>query len=347
MKMLLGLFRPFRRMSLMVQFSLLLAILVVCMGATAVMASRALVEAQARNQARVVADMAESLGNWVHKYREVWVRTDAQMSDVAAGSAIDRRHYAASEHDVSGLAGMRQSGGVGQMAAASRIEGYHSKNSDVVRREVADMLATSASIARFKATAPSVINVANAPSDFDQRAMTEIALSGVSEYWAVENGQLFFARRLMASESCLACHGASSRAPSSIRAQFPGAQGYGYQPGKMAGVLSVAVLMPSTLEVLVSSLSVPGWVAIAGVVLAVLAVVRFVLASVIAPVNRLRDVAEAMAGQNLDRDFSMPKFRREQMDSKSSNEADRLAQAVVRLGNALRFAAKERRGGEY
>lgn len=332
------LLKPFRRMSLFIQFCLLLAMLVAAMILACVAASRSLVEAQARNQARVVADVAESVGNWVDKYQGAWVRSGAGAAGVSPGVSVEGRHYSVADGDLVKGVKIAAERNLVELGAVGKLEGYHLKNADVVRREIGELLAMSVSTARYKATAPSVINQANAPTAFDMAAMSELAVTGQAEYSTVQDGQLLLARRIIANDSCLACHGSARTSNSNIRAQFPGAAGYGYQSGKMAGVISVAVLMPSALEVLTSSMSLWGWVAVGAALFFAIAVASFVLGSVIAPVNRLTDMTEQMLAQDLDDGFRLPKF--EQADPRSRNEVHRLANQVYRAGRSLRYVLK-------
>jgi len=57
---------------------------------------------------------------------------------------------------------------------------------------------------------------------------------------------------MVASSSCLRCHGSRDAAPGFLKTnlQLNGGGGFGYQEGKPAGIISVSVPLPRTMQAL-------------------------------------------------------------------------------------------------
>lgn len=325
----------FARLSLVTQFTLLLLLLAVTLGVAASVVGRSLVVSQTLNESRSVADMAEHIGTWGSRYGGVAVRvTDANR--ITPGTYLERYAYAVSPEDMRSFAGARLDSYSAEMQHPGRTEAYYSKNPALIQREISDIAAESPSRAKFRMTARTVLNPNNAPSPFELEAIDAIEGSGAREYVAVKGTHLQYARSLVAAASCLRCHGEREAAPAFIRSnvQFNGGGGFGYREGRPAGIISVSIPLPDTYDALAASLSPAGWVALLVAAATGSMILLFVARRVIAPVNRLRAQAEALASTAVSADFHVPAFGRP--DPRSRNEVDRLALAIGNLGASVR-----------
>ncbi len=188
---------------------------------------------QVVDEARSIADMAENVGAWASTYRGVWVRDDGlTQSGVDIGTHVDTRRYRA-EAEVSG-------------ESHDLYDTYYRKNPALVQRELADVIRRSNSRGKFRLTSDKYMNPMNAPDGFDTRAMEAMRKSGQEEYFEVQGGEMKYARRVLAKESCMACHDTPAGAPAAISRLYPGPQGYGYVKGGLAGIISVRV--PCTFD---------------------------------------------------------------------------------------------------
>jgi Protein of unknown function (DUF3365) len=246
-----------------------LALLLGALGAAAWWTADALVLAQTVSEGRTVADMAENVGRWASQYGGVHVRTQGADARIP-GSYLTRSVYAANGGDATLLQGSRTV--QGEREAMQRVEAYHWKNPALVQREVADVIASSGSKARYRMTARSVLNRNNAPNAFELQALDALQGAGSAgrEFWTVQAGQLLYARAVVAQKSCLNCHASAEKAPEFIRTneQFNGGGGYGYLEGRPAGVISVSVPLPPAGQVLAGSVPATAWAALAVAALA-------------------------------------------------------------------------------
>lgn len=250
------------------------ALVMLSLGAATWWGAEALVISRMVSEGRTVADMAENVGKWASQYGGVHVRTQGAGAGLP-GTFLTRSVYAVSEDDAQFLQGSRASGGATEREAMQRIEAYHWKNPALIQRELADVLQSAGSRAQYRLTARTVLNQNNAPNAFELEALTALqnnsaqtgstASNAAQEYWRVQNGQLKYARAVVAQKSCLKCHDTAERAPDFLRTnqQFNGGGGFGYVPGKPAGVISVTMPMPSTEQLLRSSLPDKAWLALA------------------------------------------------------------------------------------
>ena len=238
-----------------------LVVLLAALGAAGWWTADALVLAQTVSEGRTVADMAENVGRWASQYGGVHVRTQGADARIP-GSFLTRSVYAASDGDAALLQGSRT--GQGEREAMQRVEAYHWKNPALVQRELADVIASSGSKARYRMTARSVLNRSNAPNAFELQALDTMQSGGGKEFWTVQAGQLLYARAVVAQKSCLNCHASAEKAPAFIRTneQFNGGGGYGYVEGRPAGVISVSVPLPPAGQALVGSVPLAAWAAL-------------------------------------------------------------------------------------
>jgi hypothetical protein len=218
----------------------------------------AMVQSQAVNEARTVADMAENVGLWASQYGGVHVRTQGAGAPIP-GTFLTRSMYARSRDDAQVLQGARAESGNNERALMDSLETYHWKNPALIQRELADVMQATGSRAQFKLTARSVLNRNNAPDGFEVQALDALQNAPASvrgkvlparEFWQVEQGRLRYARAVTAQASCLKCHDKAENAPEFLRnnAQFTGGGGFGYVAGKTAGVISVYLPLPNSVD---------------------------------------------------------------------------------------------------
>jgi hypothetical protein len=183
--------------------------------------------AQAVNEARSIADMADNVGTWASTYKGVWIKDDGLTAKgVDIGSRIDTQRYKQSseETDPHGV-----------------FDTYHRKNPALIQRELSDVIQKSDSRGKFRLTSDKYMNPVNAPDGFDLRAMQALRQNGQREFYEIKSGEMRYARRLVAKDSCMNCHDTPDKAPSTIARLYPGPQGYGYVKGDLAGIISVRV----------------------------------------------------------------------------------------------------------
>lgn len=237
---------------------------------------------QTVSEGRTVADLAENVGRWASQYGGVHVRTVGANAAIP-GSFLTRSVYAPNDGDAGVLQGARAEGRTIERAAMERVESYHWKNPALIQREVADVITASGSKARYRMTAHTVLNRNNEANGFEREALDAIAAAteraggpakgafvhGVAdptrEYWKVSQGQLLYARSVVAQASCLRCHDKPDTAPEFMRtnAQFSGGGGFGYVAGKPAGLISVSVPLPATASAMTAGVPVQTWGALA------------------------------------------------------------------------------------
>lgn len=182
---------------------------------------------QAVNEARSIADMADNVGTWASTYKGVWIKDDGLTDKgVDIGTRIDTRRYRQSgeEADPHGI-----------------FDTYYRKNPALIQRELSDVILKSDSRGKFRLTSDKYMNPVNAPDGFDQRAMQVMRQNGQNEYFEIRSGEMRYARRLVAKDSCMSCHDTPGKAPATIARLYPGPQGYGYVKGELAGIISVRV----------------------------------------------------------------------------------------------------------
>lgn len=219
-----------------------------------------MVQSQAVNEARTVADMAENVGLWASQYGGVHVRTQGAHASIP-GTFLTRSVYARSTDDAQVLQGAKTTAKDSERQLLDGLEAYHWKNPALIQRELADVMQASGSRAQFKLTARTVLNRNNTPDAFESQAIEALQNAPASvrgaapnparEYWRLEMGRLRYARAMTAQASCLKCHDTPDNAPEFLKQnpQFNGGGGFGYQTGKTAGVISVSMPLPQSSDV--------------------------------------------------------------------------------------------------
>lgn len=250
--------------------SVSLAVALAAVGVATWWGVEAMVVARTVNEGRTVADMAENVGRWASKYGGVHIRTEGANAPMP-GTFLTRSVYARNAGDAHVLQGARADDRAKEKEVLQTLEAYHWKNPALVQRELADVLLATGSRAQYRLTARTVLNPNNEPNRFELEALAAMqnkaAAGGAdsNEYWKVEGGRLLYARAVVAQQSCLKCHDSQDKAPEFLRVneRFNGGGGFGYEVGKAAGVISVAVPIPETSALLTTGLPPKAWGALA------------------------------------------------------------------------------------
>jgi len=226
-----------------------------------------MVVARTLNEGRTVADMAENVGRWASQYGGVHVRTEGGSARLP-GSFLTRSLYTRTTDEAQLVQGARADSRQSEAELLQHLEAYYWKNPALVQRELADVLLATGSRAQYRLTARSVLNPNNEPNAFELEALTAMQQAATgqpgkqgNEYWKVQDGRLMYARAVMAQKSCLKCHESAAKAPEFLRVnkQFNGGGGFGYQEGKPAGVISVAIPLPDTSSLIKDGLPLKAW----------------------------------------------------------------------------------------
>ena len=311
----------FKKLSLSFQFIVLLIGLACIAAVASYLVGSSVYVSETRNQARTVADMVDNFGQWATRYRGEWVKDDPRDPKLEVGSFLERELSTAS--------------GANDSTTAPNAAAFHRKNPALVQRELSDITIASPARAKFRMTSDRYMNPNNAPSDFDKVAMNAIRESGASEYSEVRGGQLLYARRLVADKGCMRCHGTPAAAPAAVTALYPGPQGYGYEEGKLAGVISVAIPLEFSLADFVQRFDNQVWLALAAMGVGVAGLLVFIRQQVIVPVRRVREFALAAANAE-------PGARVDQVDfiegeHASRNEIHELNTAVKAMHTSIDY----------
>ena len=310
----------FKKLPLSYQFAILLFGLACIAALSGYLIGSSVYVSETRNQARTVADMVDNFGQWATRYRGVWVKDDPRDPRLEVGSFLER--------EASSMQG-------GDSTTAPNAAAFHRKNPALVQRELSDITMASPAKAKFRMTSDRFMNPNNAPSEFDKVAMGVIRDSGASEYSEVRGGQLLYARRLIADKGCLKCHGAPASAPAAVTALYPGPQGYGYEEGKLAGVISVAIPLEFSFAGFIQRFDAQVWAALAAVGLGVVGLLVFIRQQVIVPVRSVR--AFALAASSSEPGAKVEKVDFIEGEHTSANEIHELNTAVKAMHTSIDY----------
>ncbi|MBP7392805.1 MAG: DUF3365 domain-containing protein [Zoogloea sp.] len=310
----------FKKLPLSYQFAILLSGLACIAALSGYLIGSSVYVSETRNQARTVADMVDNFGQWATRYRGVWVKDDPRDPRLEVGSFLER--------EASSTQG-------GDSTTAPSAAAFHRKNPALVQRELSDITMASPAKAKFRMTSDRFMNPNNAPSEFDKVAMGVIRDSGASEYSEVRGGQLLYARRLIADKGCLKCHGAPASAPAAVTALYPGPQGYGYEEGKLAGVISVAIPLEFSFTSFIQRFDAQVWAALATVGLGVVGLLVFIRQQVIVPVRSVR--AFALAASSSEPGAKIEKVEFIESEHTSANEIHELNTAVKAMHTSIDY----------
>ncbi|MBW8830738.1 MAG: DUF3365 domain-containing protein [Burkholderiales bacterium] len=333
--------RSFSRQSLLLQFAALIGALLV-LGTIALVTMRnSLGEAQALEHARVTASMVEALGNWSSQYRGVWVLSEPTETSFQVGDFLEHRQARPSAISsgadkasvpVSGTVAITQTGGT-----------FHHKDPSHVQRELSAVVEKMGGVERFRVTSDRVFDLRNTPNRFELTAIEQLrsADPANAEYHEVSGDRLVYAKRLVATASCLACHDTPERSPEAIRNKFTGSQGWGFKEGGFAGIVSVSVpIRGSGAGALFQQMNLAASLAVTATLLTFGALLYWLRANVIHAAQVLKDYAqrilEAKAGEKVTRvDLDID-------EHSSRNEMHRLSVAIKALYRALLLAQADR-----
>ena len=310
----------FKKLPLSYQFAILLFGLACIVALSGYLIGSSVYVSETRNQARTVADMVDNFGQWATRYRGVWVKDDPRDPRLEVGSFLER--------EASTMQG-------GDSTTAPNAAAFHRKNPALVQRELSDITMASPPKANFRMTFDRSLNPNNVRSELDTVAMGVIRDSGASEYSEVRGGQLLYARRLIADKGCLKCHGAPASAPAAVTALYPGPQGYGYEEGKLAGVISVAIPLEFSFTGFIQRFDAQVWAALAAVGLGVVGLLVFIRQQVIVPVRSVR--AFALAASSSEPGAKVEKVDFIEGEHTSANEIHELNTAVKAMHTSIDY----------
>lgn len=299
----------FSRTSLTTQFAFVFAVALALIATASYLILDRIYLGQLQSQAETVADNVDAFGDWVAQYGRVWVRDN------------DKSYLG---HSV--LYATDDPGAVPPTLVPVH---YYSKNPALAQREYSEVVEHSASPAKFRMTSHNVMNPANKPDAFEERALAAIRGGRLTEYHELTSGGYRYARTLIHKASCIACHGDPARAPVDVKVRYGTQNGFGFKEGDVAGIISVRLPVESFASVAFRVVG-PGPLAmiVAGFVLAML-YMR------LAVVGRVRALTAATRRISLGKDADLGTVH-----VQSRNELDQLALATERLRVSINMAMK-------
>ncbi|MCL2657729.1 MAG: DUF3365 domain-containing protein [Betaproteobacteria bacterium] len=310
-----------KRLPIAIQF-LALLLLCVALGAISVYRIGAAEHiAEARNQARTVADMVDNVGTWASQYAGIWVKSDPTGPGFKVGDFLERD--IAYPRPSANMLSMTQA----QLDALERsLPAYHHKNPALVQRELSDVTQASPGRAKFRMTSDKFMNPNNAPNRFESAALETLRHSQQKEYFETDGDELLYARKLVASAACLKCHDTPENAPEAIRIKYGKTSGFGYKQGEIAGVISVAIPLEYAPTQLIGDFGKLTWVAIATFAASMLLLWFYIRSAIINPVKQLQTFAEKAADAEPGGSLEKPQFDAD--EDSSDNEIHQLSAAI-------------------
>lgn len=299
--------------------------------------------AEARNQARTVADLVDNVGTWASQYNGIWVKSDPDDPSVLVGSFLERNwgiptkeFNPASIGDIlSPQSDITKLHGLSDTLSSVTSVAYHRKNPALVQRELSDVTRNSMAKAKFRMTSDRFMNPDNAPTRFELAAIESLRASGQAEYSERTDRSLLYARRLVASAACLKCHESAEKAPEAVRSRYGTVRGFGYREGEIAGVVSVEIPLDYVLWRFVQDFDRWTWGLLGAFLLAVGLIVTYVHRSIIRPVRVLKTYAERAAHSALGQE--VPSVRFVEDEHRSRNEVHRLNAAIKALYTSIKL----------
>lgn len=349
--------RKFFRLRLMVQFAALMTVLGLLVGIVFMTVRHSLIEVQALQRGRTVADMVDAFGAWASQYRGIWVRSDPADQTLKVGNFLEHRITSKATPEAAAAAAAAASSGAplppptyetkglaqSDIAAISTSGAFHSKNPALVQRELSEVVSASASAEKFRMTSDRFFNPNNAPTRFELSAIEAIREGDgkVTEYSEVKGNTLYYARRLTVSPGCMRCHDTPEKSPAVMQAKYAGTAGWGYKLGGVAGVISVTVPMTDRdISAVLSGLNGKVWAAIAAVVLMLMILLTWLYVTVIGAANKMQTYANRVKGAQ--RGEVVEKMQLDDEEVTSRNEIHNLSHALKAIARALNLA---QRGG--
>jgi hypothetical protein len=354
--------RAFTRLPTLRQFLALLSAIFAVGIFLFIQLQNTIVQSQALHRAKDTANLVEAVGDLASYYNGFWVFSDP-MKAMKAGDFLDAKVI---DHGLpSGIApqeeGIRAAAYASLERAAGKVQeskpkgtafdiisaedlqqltAFIRKNPASVQREFSDIVEASTMRVKFKLTSHRTFNPNNAPNEFEKTALDALRRNGSidTEYWEFNKGSLLYARRLTAKKACMSCHGTPENAPEVIRAKYLNSNGFGYEEGGVAGLISVTVPLDANSAIdLFLTMPAIGWVAFTMLVgLTLIAVVWFTTISSSARAMSLymQQILQSKPGQRLER------FALDADEASSRNELHRVSLGIKALHRALRIAQK-------
>ena len=353
--------RSFFRLRLMFQFAILMTVLGLLVGIVFSMVRSSLIEVQALQRGRTVANMVDAFGAWASQYRGIWVRSDPNDQTLKVGNFLEHRINSKATPEAAAAAAAAASGAApgasalppptyetqglsnADLAAISTSGAFHSKNPALVQRELSEVVAANAGIAeKFRMTSDRFFNPNNAPTRFELAAIEAIRESTdgkVTEYSEVKGNTLYYARRLTVSPGCMRCHDTPEKSPAVMQAKYAGTAGWGYQLGGVAGVISVTVPMSDRdVSAIFTGLDGKVWIAISAVVAMLAVLLLWLYVTVIGAANKMQTYANRVKGAQ--RGEVVEKMQLDAEEVTSRNEIHNLSHALKAIARALNLAQR-------
>lgn len=265
-----------------------------------------------KSQAKTVVSNVESFGAWVAQNGKVWVKEGNKES------FLSQELYKASCENVDD----------------QEFVHFYSKNPALAQREFSEVVAKSASPAKFHMTSQNVMNPVNAPDDFEKIALAIATKTGATEYSEFVDGQYRFAQTIYHKASCISCHGDAAKAPEDVIKRYGSEHGFGFKEGDVAGVISVSI--PAN-PLYMKALNFVGVKEILLILVPFIIALWFVRSSIISPIKKLTEAAhDVSTGKETPIDTSG-------IDINTSNEIHQLTLALSRMRNSTQLAMKKMR----
>ena len=293
-----------KNLSLIFRFSALFIFVLILIGSASYLLLRQVYYSELERQARSQADNLDAFGKWVSQYGRIWVRDKADTRFLSQASFS------------------------GATALADPVS-FYSKNPALAQREFSEAAAKSDAGARFRITSDNWMNPANKPDSFEAEAIAAIKNRKLDEYAEMRDGYYRYARKIVHTESCIACHGDPAIAPRDVVERYGSDRGYGFKAGDVAGVISVTL---TTKPLLAAALGVLGPVEIALVIVAFVVLYLFMHYGVVRPIKKLTHDAEQISvGKSVELNSGA-------FYQNTRNELGQLTLAISRLRASMELA---------
>lgn len=295
-----------KRLPISTQFVLLLVCVLALNGGAFFLMLKNVYLQELRAQAQTVVANVEAFGSWVAQHGRVWVREDQD-------SFLGRMDV----HPVNDP---------GQTTT------FYSKNPALAQREFSETVAASDSPAKFRMTSQNVMNPANTPDAFESRALDNIQSADLPEFFESVGGEYRYAKPVFHTAACINCHGSADSAPQDVLTRYGAENGFGFEEGDLAGIISVTI---PQRNILAGSASMFGIAGIASMALSILVILWFVRRRIIRPVHELTNMADNISrGQEADLDVGA-------IPASSRNEIDQLKLATSRMKTSFNLSIRK------
>jgi len=256
-----------------------------------------------RNEAQAVATQVVSFRSWVANAGMVWVN----------GLSKDFHDFLAKRPDGSG-------------------NYFFGKNPALATRELSDIANQSAIRATFRVTSDEYRQPANAPDDFEARAIAVFKTNKELGYFEDFEGDSYrYAQPIYVKEACLKCHGDPEDAPKEVIEKYGSDKAFGYQIGDVRGIISVKLPDLSMADVAQTLLN-P--ITIGLILLAFIINLAFTQLGLINRLKKLTTTTESIAEGQLEAPLEFASAKH------TKDEVDLAASAVNQLRNSLRVAMR-------